>query len=126
MSHPVPGLPTAKSPNLNRRRGLLAEKLPFAWTSVTQHSLPSGLHKTAVSHFATKEVTKVTMGTRVPAKQATLPDVDLGQSSTSASVLLVQAPSPDMLPGIDGIIGIAPLKARRIHFDFAGKALSWE
>jgi predicted aspartyl protease len=71
-------------------------------------------------------VTNVTMGARLRAKQATLPDVVIGRFIGDVSVLLVQAPSPEMLPGIDGIIGIAPLKARRINFDFQGKMLSWD
>jgi hypothetical protein len=28
--------------------------------------------------------------------------------------------------GIDGLVGLAPLKARRAHFDFVAKRLSWE
>jgi hypothetical protein len=31
-----------------------------------------------------------------------------------------------MIPGIDGIVGIAALQARRVHFDFSRKTLSWE
>jgi hypothetical protein len=31
-----------------------------------------------------------------------------------------------MLAGIDGVVGIAALQARRVHFDFSGKTLSWE
>jgi hypothetical protein len=41
-------------------------------------------------------------------------------------MLAWEGPSQDMLPGIDGIIGIVPLKARRVNFDFAGKIMSWE
>src|SRR5215469_3054829 len=68
----------------------------------------------------------VIIGARLPAKQAVLPDVVLGARNGEVSVLLVKAPPPDALPGIDGIVGLAPLKARRVHFDFGGKRLSWE
>jgi hypothetical protein len=30
-----------------------------------------------------------------------------------------------MLPGIDGIVGIAPPKAHPVDFDFSSKTLSW-
>jgi hypothetical protein len=60
----------------------------------------------------------VTMGGRVPAKQATLPDVLFGKTNRDVSVLFMPSPAADMLPGIDGIVGIAALKARRVHFDF--------
>jgi predicted aspartyl protease len=70
--------------------------------------------------------TYVTIGGRLQAKQAVLPDVVFGARNGEVSVLLVKAPPPDTLPGIDGIVGLAPLKARRVHFDFVGKRLSWE
>jgi len=63
---------------------------------------------------------------RIRAKLATLPDVGLGRSSKDVSVLLVQGPSQDMLPGIDGIIGIVPLKARQVNFDFGENVVSWK
>jgi hypothetical protein len=31
-----------------------------------------------------------------------------------------------MLPGIDGIMGIAALQARRVHFDFSRRTFSGE
>ena len=68
----------------------------------------------------------VTIGGRLQAKQAVLPDVVLGGRNEEISVLLVKAPPLDILPGIDGIVGLAPLKARRVHFDFVGRRLSWE
>jgi predicted aspartyl protease len=66
------------------------------------------------------------MGGRMQAKQATIPDVLLGKANRDVSALLVSSPAPEILPGIDGIIGIAALKAHRINFDFAGRRLSWE
>jgi predicted aspartyl protease len=70
-------------------------------------------------------VSRVTMGGRLLAKQAILPDVLLGEKYGDVSVLLVQSPPPEMLPGIDGIVGIAPLKAHHVDFDFSSKTLSW-
>ncbi len=71
-------------------------------------------------------IKNATMGGRVQAKQATLPDVLFGKTNRDVSVLFVPAPAANILPGIDGIVGVAALKARRVHFDFAGKTLSWE
>lgn len=70
-------------------------------------------------------VTGVTMGTRLRARQAALPDVDLGRWRGDVSVLLVEGPASDMLPGIDGVIGLATLRAHRVDFDMAGKRLHW-
>jgi predicted aspartyl protease len=71
-------------------------------------------------------IKSVTMGGRVQAKQATVPDVLFGKTNRDVSILFVPAPAANILPGIDGIVGITALKARRVHFDFAGKTLSWE
>jgi predicted aspartyl protease len=67
-----------------------------------------------------------TMGGRVLVKQATLPDVVFGHRTREVPVLLLPSPAADMLPGIDGIVGISALQAHRIHFDFFNKTLSWE
>jgi predicted aspartyl protease len=67
-----------------------------------------------------------TMGGRMPVKQATLPDVVFGHRTREVPVLLVPSPAADMLPGIDGIVGISALQAHRVHFDFSNKTLSWE
>jgi predicted aspartyl protease len=66
------------------------------------------------------------MGGRMRAKQVTIPDVVFGKTNRDVSVLLVCSPARDILPGIDGIIGIAALKAHRINFDFTGRTLSWD
>ena len=66
------------------------------------------------------------MGGRVPAKQATLPDVVFGNRNRELLVVLLPAPPEGMLPGINGIVGIAALQARRVHFDFYRKALTWD
>jgi hypothetical protein len=65
------------------------------------------------------------MGGRVQAKQANIPDVLLGKTNRDVTVLLLASPAPEMLPGIDGIIGVDTLHAHHIDFDFAGRTLSW-
>jgi predicted aspartyl protease len=71
-------------------------------------------------------IKNATMGGRVQVKQATLPDVVFGNRNREVPVLLLPSPGADMLPGIDGIVGTAALQARRVHFDFSRKTLSWE
>jgi predicted aspartyl protease len=71
-------------------------------------------------------IRNATMGGRVPVKQATLPDVVFGGGNREVPVVFLPSPAPDMLAGIDGIVGIAALQARRVHFDFSGKTVSWE
>jgi predicted aspartyl protease len=71
-------------------------------------------------------IKNATMGGRMQVKQATLPDVVFGKRNREVPVLFLPSPAADTLPGIDGIVGIAALQARRVHFDFYGKTLSWE
>jgi predicted aspartyl protease len=71
-------------------------------------------------------IKNATMGGRVPVKQAILPGVVFGNRNREVPVLFLPSPGADMLPGIDGIVGIAALQARRVHFDFSRKTLSWE
>ena len=71
-------------------------------------------------------IKNATMGGRAPVKQATLPDVVFGNRNRAVPVVLMPSPGADMLPGIDGIVGVAALQARRVHFNFSGKTLSWE
>src|SRR5262249_43515313 len=51
----------------------------------------------------------VLIGERLPAKQVLIPDIVLGSENEALSVLLVNSPPPDALPGIDGIVGVAAL-----------------
>jgi predicted aspartyl protease len=71
-------------------------------------------------------IKNATMGGRVQVKQATLPDVVFGNKNREVPIVFEPSPAADMLPGIDGIVGISALQARRVHFDFSGKTLSWE
>jgi hypothetical protein len=71
-------------------------------------------------------IKNATMGRRTQVKQAVLPAVVIGKRNREVSVLFLPSPARDMLPGIDGMVGIAALQARRIHIDFSRKTLSWE
>jgi predicted aspartyl protease len=68
----------------------------------------------------------VTMGGRLHAKQTTLHGVVIGPTRRDVSVLLMKAPSTDMLPGIVGVVGITALNARRVNFNFPERSLTWE
>jgi predicted aspartyl protease len=67
-----------------------------------------------------------TMGGRLQVKQAVLPDVVFGNRNRQVPVVLLPSSAPDMLQGIDGMMGIAALQARRVHFDFSRQTFSWE
>jgi predicted aspartyl protease len=71
-------------------------------------------------------VADVTVGGRLQAKQATIPDVLVGKANRDVTALLVASPAPEMLPGIDGIIGIGALKAHHINFDFSARTVRWD
>lgn len=68
---------------------------------------------------------EVTIG-RLSARQVVLPEVSIGHATLEMSVLLVKSPPAEILPGIDGVLGVAALKARRVTLDFPGRTLSWE
>jgi predicted aspartyl protease len=71
-------------------------------------------------------IKNATMGGRVRVKQATLPDVRFGNTRREVEVVFLPSPDPGTLPGIDGIAGIAALRARRVHFDFSRNTMTWE
>jgi hypothetical protein len=62
-------------------------------------------------------------GTR--GKWAILPDAHLGPKDLNLKVLLVKGPPSDVAFGVDGYMGIAPLKAHRIDFNLTMATLSW-
>ena len=69
--------------------------------------------------------TEASLGGTLQGKQAVLPDVVFGRRNDNISVLLMQAPPPNTLPGIDGIVGLTLLKAHKVRFDFVAKRVSW-
>jgi hypothetical protein len=72
------------------------------------------------------KIRNVTLGGRLEATQIALPDVVFGRRNGEVVVLMMKAPPPETLSGVDGFVGLAPLKARRVNFDFAGRTLSWD
>ena len=72
------------------------------------------------------ELDGVSMGGFVHAKKAVLPGARLGTTDLSGTVFLIKAPSGNVLSGIDGYLGTAALKARRIDFNFEAKTLAWK
>jgi len=65
------------------------------------------------------------MGGFVHAKKAVLPKARLGTMELNGTVFLVKAP-PGSVLGIDGYLGTAALKARRIDFNFETNTLAWK
>jgi hypothetical protein len=52
----------------------------------------------------------VVMGQRLQAKQIKLQGIPIGTTRKDVTVPLTKAPDPEILPGVDGVIGIAALK----------------
>jgi len=50
----------------------------------------------------------------------------VGKTNRDVTALLVESPASEMLPGIDGIIGIGALKAHHINFDFSARTVRWD
>lgn len=71
-------------------------------------------------------IEKVTIGRRMEAKLATLPEMQLGPTRMDGRVLLMKVPPGDKIADIDGYIGIAPFNTTRITFDFVSKMITWE
>jgi predicted aspartyl protease len=63
---------------------------------------------------------------RLLTRRATLPRVQLGMTNASVQVLLAHGPPDRVLAGVDGLLGTAALKARRVHINFSTKTLDWE
>lgn len=69
--------------------------------------------------------TKVAMG-RIRATQVRLPGVRIVGAETVTTVLLIDGPNEEALPGVDGYLGPASLHAKRIEFDFDAGILRWQ
>src|SRR5215470_18066410 len=64
------------------------------------------------------EIAGKSLAGMVVSKRGTVPKARLGETDLAGTVLLVKAPSNDVLTGIDGYLGTAVLKARRVDFSF--------
>jgi len=73
-----------------------------------------------------EDALNLVMGQRLQAKRVKLPGIVIGDIRKDVTVLLTKAPDPEVLPGIDGVIGIAALKARQVHLDFKNRKLTWQ
>jgi predicted aspartyl protease len=63
---------------------------------------------------------------RLQGKTARLDGFRVGGHESNVEVFLMSGPRVDQLPGIDGYLGISPLKAKRIELDFEGRAIRWQ
>ena len=66
------------------------------------------------------------MGGWVPSRRGFIPKASLGTTDLDRTVFLVKAPPDNVLPGIDGYLGAAALKARRLDFNFETNTLAWK
>jgi predicted aspartyl protease len=72
------------------------------------------------------ETAGTSMGGWVPSKRAFIPNARLGTTDLGGTVFLVKTPPSKVLSGIDGYLGTAALKARRINFNFETNTLAWK
>jgi predicted aspartyl protease len=63
---------------------------------------------------------------RLASKVVSLPSTQLGPMEIERTAFLVNGPNKNALPGVDGYLGTAALKARRVTFDFSARQLRWE
>jgi predicted aspartyl protease len=70
--------------------------------------------------------TEVDIGRRLRAKELANVSVRVGPIEIDSKVWLVKGPPENVLPGIDGFLGISLLKARWMRFNFATNTLSWQ
>lgn len=71
------------------------------------------------------ESSKAAMG-RLRATQVTLPGVQIVGAHVATTVLLIDGPDEDSLPGVDGYLGPMALQAKRVEFDFDAGILRWQ
>jgi predicted aspartyl protease len=73
-----------------------------------------------------RETTGISLGGWVLSKRGFISSVRLDRTNLDGTVFLVKAPPGNQLPGIDGYLGTAALKALRIDFNFRTKTLAWK
>lgn len=71
------------------------------------------------------ESSKAAMG-RLRATQVRLPGVQIVGAQVATTVLLIDGPDEDSLPGVDGYLGPMALQAKHIEFDFDAGVLRWQ
>jgi predicted aspartyl protease len=83
------------------------------------------LHKRVPDLRTEGEAIEVEFG-RLQTTQVKLPGVSWFGREKVATVFLADGPNGGDLPGVDGYLGLASLRAKRVEFDFAAKVLRWE
>jgi predicted aspartyl protease len=63
---------------------------------------------------------------RSQATQVRLPGVRFEGTEVVTTVILIDGPGEDAMPGVDGYLGPSSLHVKRLEFDFAAKALRWQ
>ncbi len=64
---------------------------------------------------------------RLRATQVRLPGVQIVGAQVATTVLLIDGPDKDSLPGVDGYLGShVALQAKHIEFDFDAGVLRWQ
>jgi predicted aspartyl protease len=71
------------------------------------------------------EATKAAIGS-LRATQVRLPGVQIVGAQVATTVLLIDGPDEDSLPGVDGYLGPMALQAKRVEFDFNAGILRWQ
>jgi predicted aspartyl protease len=71
------------------------------------------------------KLTNVAMG-RFQGTQVNLPGVRIAGAEVAITVILIDGPDDEALAGVDGLLGTAFLKAKRIEFDFDSGVLRWQ
>jgi len=69
---------------------------------------------------------EASIGGSMHARAITLFDVHVGQRILRSQALLIEAPSDEILPDIDGFLGVGPLTASQVNFDFVSGTIRWE
>lgn len=79
-----------------------------------------------VPQFKMEDVTDGMHIGRFRGKLATLPGARLGSRQRDLKDLLVKGPPGNVLPGVNGYLGIESLNAQRVEFNFADHTLRWD
>jgi predicted aspartyl protease len=83
------------------------------------------LRKRLVKIRTEGEPKALTMG-RIAGTKVTLPGVQLGGPEKAITTILITGPEDQIVPGLDGYLGVAALHANRIEFDFAKMVVHWQ
>jgi predicted aspartyl protease len=83
---------------------------------LADHSIPYRLKASAVG---------ASLGGAFSSSVATLPSLTVGGQAVKHQVFLVRSPSGIVQREVDGFLGLASLRPRRVTFDFQANTLTW-